>query len=135
MALKSCSPTSSCKRRRTTGARLAINFMGEASSDLAGTMVRPVCPKRQYGWCQRPRWQASRPPRALLCIREFRQNSANLIGGCGPQPLRIHVDDQRGEENQAANQNLQEAVDVDMVEAIVQDAEDEQSDNGVTNPS
>src|SRR5205085_12166420 len=48
-----------------------------------------------------------------------------------PQRLRGHVDDERNEQAQAADQNLQEAVDVDMVEAVVEDAEYEQPDDGV----
>src|SRR5829696_5125893 len=63
------------------------------------------------------------------------RKSGIIIGGCGTQPLRIHVDNKRGEQNEAADQDLEEAVNVYMVEAIVQDAEDEQSDNGVPNPS
>src|SRR6201999_3039506 len=48
-----------------------------------------------------------------------------------PQPLRVDVDHQRGEQDQAADQDLQEAVDVDVVEAVVEHAEHEQADDGV----
>src|SRR6476659_1233783 len=48
-----------------------------------------------------------------------------------PQPLRVDVDDQRREQDQAADQDLQEAVDVDVVEAVIQDTENEQPDDGV----
>ena len=48
-----------------------------------------------------------------------------------PQPLCIDVDDQRRQQDQAANQYLQKAVDVDVVEAVVEDPEHEQADDGV----
>src|SRR5207249_7293760 len=48
-----------------------------------------------------------------------------------PQPLRVDVDDQRCQQDQAADQDLQEAVDVDVVEAVIQDTENEQPDDGV----
>ena len=48
-----------------------------------------------------------------------------------PQFLRIDVDHQRREQDQAADQDLQETVDVDVVEAVVEDAEHEQPDDGV----
>src|SRR5262245_11994166 len=48
-----------------------------------------------------------------------------------PQPLRIDVDDERGEQDETADQYLQETVDIDVVEAVVQHAEHEQADNGV----
>jgi len=54
-----------------------------------------------------------------------------LIDRSGPQSLRIDVDDQRYQQNDAANQDLEEAVDVDVIEPVVEDAEDEQSDNGI----
>src|SRR5260370_36370370 len=49
-----------------------------------------------------------------------------LVDGPGPQSLRIDVDDQRGEQNETADQYLQEAVDVDVIEPVVEDAEHEQ---------
>src|SRR5262245_30710293 len=44
-----------------------------------------------------------------------------------PQLLRIDVDHERGEQDQPANEDLQEAVDLDVVEAVVEDAEDQQA--------
>src|SRR5215208_8085125 len=49
MALRSCSPTSSCRRRRTTGARLAINFMGKVLLPCRWCDGKTRCALRQYG--------------------------------------------------------------------------------------
>src|SRR5581483_10407391 len=46
-------------------------------------------------------------------------------------PLRIDVDDERDEEDEAADQDLQERVDLDVIEAVIEDAEDEQPDDRV----
>src|SRR3982074_1173122 len=54
-----------------------------------------------------------------------------LFHGFGPQPLRIDVDDERREQNETADQYLQEAIDIDVIEPIVKDAEHEQADNGI----
>src|SRR6478609_3137098 len=48
-----------------------------------------------------------------------------------PNGLDVDVDDQRDEQDQAADQDLEEAVDLDMVEPVVQHAEDQQADDGV----
>ena len=54
-----------------------------------------------------------------------------LIGGFGAKPLGIDVDDERGQQDEAADQDLQKAVDIDVVEPVVQHAEHEQTDNGI----
>src|SRR6185295_3277397 len=57
--------------------------------------------------------------------------SAVLLGRRRPQPLRIDVDDEGRQQDQAADQDLQETVDVDVIEAVVEDAEHEQADDGI----
>src|SRR6478735_5099418 len=47
------------------------------------------------------------------------------------QHLRIDVDDQRREQDQAADQDLEEAVDLDVVETVVEDAEHEETNDRV----
>src|SRR6202020_1054476 len=47
------------------------------------------------------------------------------------QPLGVDVDDQRDEQDQAADEDLEEAVDLDVVEAVVEDAEHEQADDRI----
>src|SRR5260221_2239189 len=51
----------------------------------------------------------------------------------GAQALGVDVDDQGGEQDQAADQDLEEAVDVDVVEAVIEHAEHEEPDDGVRN--
>src|SRR6202453_524720 len=47
------------------------------------------------------------------------------------QPLGVDVDDQRDEQDQAADEDLEEAVNLDVVEAVVEDAEHEQADDRI----
>src|SRR4051794_166519 len=47
----------------------------------------------------------------------------------GPHPLRIDIDHQSDQKNQATDQDLEETVDVDVIEAVVQHAENEQADD------
>jgi hypothetical protein len=54
-----------------------------------------------------------------------------LVGSSLPQSLRIDVDDERRQQDEAADQYLQKTVDVDVVEAVVEDAEHEQANDGV----
>src|SRR5688572_2343898 len=48
--------------------------------------------------------------------------------GCrlGAQALGVNIDDEGGEQDHAADQDLEEAIDIDVIEAVVEDAEDEQ---------
>ena len=45
---------------------------------------------------------------------------SRLVRRFRPQPLRIDVDDQRRQQDQAADQYLQEAVDIDVVQPVVE---------------
>src|SRR6201987_1029407 len=47
------------------------------------------------------------------------------------QPLGIDVDHECRQQDQAADQDLEEAVDLHIVEAVVENAEHEQADDGV----
>src|SRR5262245_57644306 len=47
------------------------------------------------------------------------------------QDLRIDVDHQSGEEDQAADQDLEETVDLDVVKAVIEHAQYQQSDNSI----
>src|SRR5271166_2158846 len=49
----------------------------------------------------------------------------------GAQPLGIDVDDESDEQDEAADEDLEEAVDLDVVEAIVEDAEHEEADDRI----
>ena len=48
-----------------------------------------------------------------------------------PQLLRVDVDDQRQEQDEAADQDLQKAVDVGVVETVVEHAQDEEAQDRV----
>src|SRR5689334_4323189 len=54
-----------------------------------------------------------------------------LVGRSLAQSLRIDVDHERRKQDQSADQYLQETVDIDMIEAVVEDAKHEQTDNGI----
>jgi hypothetical protein len=54
-----------------------------------------------------------------------------LVGSSLPQSLRIDVDDERRQQDEAADQYLQETVDVDVIQSVVENAEHEQADDGV----
>src|SRR5581483_5930917 len=73
-------------------------------------------------WSQAPGPRPVRFPRDPLIRPGFRLRA---------QPLRIDVDDERDEEDEAADQDLQERVDLDVIEAVIEDAEDEQPDDRV----
>ncbi len=49
--------------------------------------------------------------------------------------MRVYVDHQRGQQDESPDQDLQEAVDVHVIEAVVQHAEHEQADDGVADPA
>src|SRR5690242_15216432 len=58
-------------------------------------------------------------------------SSHALLRRLRSQALRIDVDDEGREQNEAADKDFQEAVDVDVVEPVVEDAEHEQPNDGV----
>ena len=47
------------------------------------------------------------------------------------QALCVHIDDQCDQQNDTADQDLEEAVDLDMIEAVIEHAEHAQADDGV----
>src|SRR3954452_19915728 len=47
------------------------------------------------------------------------------------QTLRVDIDDQSRQQDQAANQDLEEAVDIDVVETVVEHAQHQQAYDGV----
>ena len=67
----------------------------------------------------------------MIAVQRAAPGGTKLIHRFRPQPLRIDVDDQRREQDQAADQYLQEAVDIDVVEPVIQHAQHEQADDGV----
>ena len=71
---------------------------------------------------RRPFANPAGPTQSALTLRLLR-----------PQALGVDVDDEGGEQDQAADQDLQEAVNVDMVEAVVEHAQHEEADDGVGN--
>src|SRR6516165_3742526 len=87
------------------------------------------------GWFKSPRAQdgASRSTRTGSPARPIGRRSwpecLRLLRGA--QALGVDVDDQGREQDQAADQDFQEAVDVDMVQAVVEHAQHEQADDGV----
>src|SRR5690349_7455016 len=47
------------------------------------------------------------------------------------QALGIDVDDERGEQDQAADEDLEEAVDLDVIKAVIENAEHQEADDRV----
>src|SRR6267154_1066923 len=64
-------------------------------------------------------------------MRPSCRKAVHSIHGLCAQALRVDVDHEGREKDQAADQYFQEAVDVDVVEPVVEHAEHEQPDDGV----
>src|SRR5271155_2768880 len=47
------------------------------------------------------------------------------------EALHVDIDDQRGQQNQSANENLEKAVDADVVETVIEDSKHQQADDRI----
>jgi hypothetical protein len=90
-------------RRRTQWARRISQCLGSGSVPLGGNAAK----------------------------REPSCRSAAAAAARRAQPLGVDVDDKRGQEDEPADENLEEAVDLHIVEAVVEHAKHEQADDRV----
>src|SRR3954471_13292342 len=65
----------------------------------------------------------------VILLKNRSGASSGRLGGA--QTLSIDVDDQSRQQDQAANQDLEEAVDIDVVKAVVEHAQHQQSHDGI----
>src|SRR5437773_1103765 len=79
----------------------------------------------------RHRRQNLRQAAVTQCTIGLRHGSSMRDGARDAQALGIDIDDQGGEQDQAVDQDLQEAVDIDVIEAIVEDTKHEQTNDRV----